>query len=751
MTESTDDAIHNVDLSTCDREPIHIPGSIQPHGMLLALTRDAEILQASRNAEQLLGRPLDRVLGSRLQDVLPEPAVLSGITEPTTLPVYVKTLTLRQAGGGPRRFQTLVHRNADTLIVEFEQTVQDEDLAFRRLQPLVWNFMTRLGEARSSAEVTEFTAREIRAITGFDRVLIYRFDEDWNGTVVAEDRNDRLPAYLDHRFPASDIPAQARELYRLNRLRLIPDANYVPVPILRHPDTPNAPLDLSYSVLRSVSPIHVAYMKNMGTMSSMSISILQEGRLWGLISCHHAEPRHVGFDIRTACDMIGQMFSLQLAARQHSEHGEARLRSKHTHSQIIAHMAQEERFMDGLIRRPDELLSLVDAGGAAVLFEGECHLLGNTPDEEQVRAIADWLVRSEGTTMFATDSLSSAFPQGLAYIGKASGLLAIAISKLHRSYILWFRPEVIQTIKWGGDPTKPVEAEAGQMRIHPRKSFEVWKETVRSRSMPWTDADREAATDLCNSIVGIVLRKAEELAELSAELERSNRELEAFSYSVSHDLRAPFRHIVGYSELLREQEAQNLSETGNRFINTIIESAQFAGTLVDNLLTFSQIGRTSLTRTKLDMNVLVREVQRRLAPDVAGRSVELRVAPLPAVEGDGTLLRLAIYNLLANAVKYTRSREHALIHVVHEAAEREDVFCVRDNGVGFDMAYVDKLFGVFQRLHRMEEFEGTGIGLANVRRIISRHGGRTWAEGKLDQGASFYFSLPRSASEEIKN
>ncbi|MGH1574755.1 sensor histidine kinase [Methylobacterium sp. P31] len=231
---------------------------------------------------------------------------------------------------------------------------------------------------------------------------------------------------------------------------------------------------------------------------------------------------------------------------------------------------------------------------------------------------------------------------------------------------------------------------------------------------------------------------------MSEELQRSNKELEAFSYSVSHDLRAPFRHIVGYSNLLKTREGANLSERGRHYVETIIEAAFSAGTLVDNLLTFSQMGRHSLNKVSGDLNALVDEVRRKAERDVpSDRTVRWEVGSLGRVHADPVMLRLVIENLLSNAVKYTRNKSEAVIEIGRlPPQDGEAVFFVRDNGVGFDMAYVDKLFGVFQRLHRVEEFEGTGIGLANVRRIVERHGGRTWAEGDLGKGATFYFTLP---------
>ena len=312
---------------------------------------------------------------------------------------------------------------------------------------------------------------------------------------------------------------------------------------------------------------------------------------------------------------------------------------------------------------------------------------------------------------------------------------------------MWFRPEVVRTVAWGGDPKKPVGAPLGDGvpgRLHPRTSFEQWKELVRGRAAPWRPSELQAAADFRRSVIDLVLHRAEERAELSDELQRSNQELEAFSYSVSHDLRAPFRHIVGYSELLAEREEQ-LSGPSRHYLESIRESALSAGRLVDDLLAFSRLGRASLTRTRVNTAKLVEEVRRSLEPECEGREVEWRIGALPVAYGDPSMLRQVLLNLIDNALKYSRARSPAVITVSGENLPDHVTFTVADNGVGFDMAYVDKLFGVFQRLHRREDFEGTGIGLALARRIVERHDGRIWAEGALGEGATFRFALPVAA------
>jgi chemotaxis family two-component system sensor kinase Cph1 len=746
------DAAPNLDLTACDREPIHILGSVQPHGFLLALeTKTLVIVQASANA------PGPAVVGTTLDAAFPHlAAIVRRHLEEAGLQAgasYLRTVTLT-SDAARLTYEVAAHRVDDLVVLEMEEIDASAiGIGLDVLTPRLRAFVERLQTARTVEDLCQLVATDIRQITGLDRALVYRFDRDWHGTVLAEDGNGALPSYLDLRFPASDIPAQARELYRRNRLRIIPDAGYAPVPIQPATTPAGKPLDLSQSVLRSVSPVHVEYMRNMGTMASMSVSILVDGALWGLISCHNAMPKRVPLHARNACDVLAQIFALQLSAHERGAQAEQRLALGATQSRLLGFMAEEDSFVDGLLNHPDDVLALVNASGAAVVTADRCRLLGATPSEADVRSLYTWLsARGDTDAVFVSEALSDAIPEAASFSDRASGLLAISVSKKYASYILWFRPEVVRTVKWGGNPVKPAmpDSEGGPDRLHPRKSFEIWKETVQGRSLPWSIPEVEAAKDLRSSVLGIVLRRAEDLAAMSEELRRSNKELEAFSYSVSHDLRAPFRHIVGYSNLLKTREGANLTDKGRHYVDTIIEAAFSAGTLVDNLLSFSQMGRNALNKVSGDMNALVEEVRRKVLRDVpSDRTVLWDIQPLGRAYADPVMLRLVIENLLSNAVKYTRGRAEAVISMGRlPPKDGEAVFFVRDNGAGFDMAYVDKLFGVFQRLHRVEEFEGTGIGLANVRRIVERHGGHTWAEGDLGKGATFYFTLP--LREEVR-
>ena len=743
------------DLTTCDREPIHIPGSIQPHGLLLAFAEPhLTVSQASANTSEYLGLEVDQVLGApiaKLFGPLHAEALIKAVAAAKLdeNPAYLSTVS---AAATERQFYAIAHRFAGTLIIEFEPTQSVAEIAFQELYSVLRNFGAQLQQASTIVALAQLACDEVRRLTGFDRVLVYKFAPSWDGHVIAESRAAHCAPYLDLWFPASDIPQQARRLYTLNRFRLIADAAYRPIPVLPplNPLTGKT-LDMTFAALRSVSPVHIEYLKNMGVVSSMSLSLLVgDNKLWGLISCHHSAPHLLPFALRTACELLAQSLSVHIQASEQRAEYEHRIALKSITACLLGFMAQEEDFMRGLTGHPEELLRFAQAGGAAVLYRGQCTRLGSCPDEKQIVGLADWLNERGREDIFHTNSLMNDMQDADVFRTCASGVLAISISKLYKSYVFWFRPEVVETVNWSGDPRKPVEQEPnGSLRLSPRKSFEAWKETVHGHSLPWQQSELEAAAELRNAIIGVVLRKAEELAELSDELQRSNKELESFSYSVSHDLRAPFRHILGYAELLKQSTSAKLDPKESRYVDIILESAGFAGLLVDSLLGFSQVGRAKLALSTVDMHAVVLNVKGALQNDQQARKIEWFISSLPCVKGDPVMLRLVWQNLLQNALKYTRSKEHTVIEINAASTEEEFVFSVRDNGVGFDPAYANKLFGVFERLHRKEDYEGTGIGLANVRRMIARHGGRTWAEGGVNQGACFYFSLPQRMAQNV--
>lgn len=717
----------------CASEPIRVPGAIQPHGWLLSVDACGCVPVAwSDNWVALLGEaPAARLAAFA--------ALLHG--EMSALVDGEGALSLGLHRLGANTLHVSAHRLGGLVHLELEETGADLG-AQAPIYSLARHVVPQMQRSQSVLEVCEVVTAEMKRLTGFGRCLLYRFDSDGHGEVLTEALDVGYDAYRGHRFPAADIPAQARALYRLNHLRLIPDADYVPVPV-RFADGRGTALalDLSQSQLRSVSPVHLEYMRNMGTLASMSVSIIVRGELWGLVSCHNHEPKYLPYPTRMACEHLGQLLSLQVEAKEENEQVNEQSRLRQLTLAMVAQLADSDATLQRLVDEAGPLLRLGRAAGAAVILNDQCWCVGHTPSEEVVLAVGEWLShRIDEVTH--TDRLAQDAPALADHVATAAGVLAISISRLHRHYVVWFRPEISQTITWAGDPRKDAGPPGHQ--LHPRRSFASWVEHVSGCSAAWRAAEVHAALELRHALIGIVLRRAEEMAEVAGELGRVNRELEAFSYTVSHDLRAPMRHISGFVDLVLEIEGEGLTDRARRYLSHVKEASAHAGLLVDALLDFSRMGRSALKCTWINTDLLVDD----LAAEQAGAAHQGRIEwdvqhPLPRLWADPVLIQVALRNLVGNAVKYSRTRDVARISIapVHDAAGVG--LAISDNGVGFQMKYVDKLFGVFQRLHRSEAFEGTGIGLASVRRIVERHGGSVQAFGEVDRGARFTFVLPQ--------
>ncbi|RZM02959.1 MAG: GAF domain-containing protein [Variovorax sp.] len=721
-----------------------MPGAIQPHGRMLVLAAaDAAPLAHSANWP-----------APELRDAwaaLPPADVLGALVDGQA-PVALGDVRV-----GDATWALSGHRCGGHLILEFEDAPPATPPAQAPIHSLTRVFLPRLQEAGSLDALTALVAAEMKRLSGFGRCLVYRFDDAGHGEVLAERLDPGYTTYAGHHFPAGDIPKQARELYVLNPFRLIADATYDPVPLVAADARAGAgtgpadPLrvDLSQAQLRSVSPVHLEYMRNMGTLASMSVSIVVGGRLWGLVSCHDHHPRRLAPPSRLACEHLGQLLALQIQAVEANRAVAERLDLRQLTLEIVARLSDSDATLARLVEHPGPMLALARATGAAVVLDDRIWTVGEVPAEADVASLAGWIagLRRE---VWETSSLAAHRAAGHDLPRVAGGVLAISISQVHRHLVLWFRPEILQTVTWAGDPRKPPASADG--RIHPRRSFERWVETIRDRAAPWTPAQVGAAGELRQALIGIVLRRAEEMAQVAAELGRVNKELEAFSYTVSHDLRAPMRHIAGYVDLVVESEGARLDERTLRYLAHAKEAAAFAGQLVDGLLDFSRMGRAALKVRAIDTRLLVEELVGECTRMEPGREIVWSIASdLPVLHADALLLKTAVRNLLGNAVKYTRERRPA--HIAVRAVRRDDGegMEVEDDGVGFHMKYVGKLFGVFQRLHAAEEFEGTGIGLASVRRIVERHGGSIWARGEIRSGACFGFVLPRRTTTDASS
>lgn len=750
---SQNEIVTQIDLTNCDREPIHLPNLIQPHGILFVLREpDLEIIQLSNNTfnflnlhpQELLNKPLKELLSSEQITALKK-CLSADFEEVNPLSVSISSL------GKTLIFDGIIHRFKEVLVLELEPKQFKHEIEFFSFYHLVKSPTNKMQNASSLRDLSEIVVKEIRRITSFDRVMLYQFNSEGAGAVIAEDKIDSPKPFLGLHYPASDIPKQAKQLYTLNRLRLIPNVNYQPVELfpINNPDT-NRPLDLSLAVLRSVSPIHIEYLNNMGVTASMSISLIKNKKLWGLIACHHHSVKYLTYEIRTACEFLGQVMSLELAAKEENEDLDYRMKLKLIQSQFVKSISQAEDFIEGLVKSDSNLLDLVSAQGVALSSGDSIVRMGKTPLETEIIDLITYLETKIEHDVLCSDSLSTIYPAAEQFKESASGLLALCISKTQKIYVLWFRPEVIQTVNWGGNPNKPMEVEPdGSLRLSPRKSFEKWQEMVRLKSLPWKQCEIDAALELKSAIIGIVLRKADEMARINVELERSNNELDAFAYIASHDLKEPLRGIHNYSSFLIEDYADVLNEEGVSKLRTMARLTQRMEDLIESLLHFSRLGRVELSMQQTNLNQLVKNVIDVLSISLQETKVDIRIPrPLPSIQCDRIQVNEVFSNLIGNAIKYNDRVEKWVeigwLDAVPSsgAAEPAIVFYVKDNGIGIRGKHLDAIFRIFKRLHAANRYGGgTGAGLTIAKKIVERHGGNIWVESTYGEGSTFYFTL----------
>ena len=748
--------VADITPDNCDKEPIHIPGCIQPHGVLIVIRpEDLSIVQISENSDLWLGKAPDELLGKPVINVVGQvhADALRAMLDQNHIehnPRYAFSFdpqddSLRDQSTSP--LDVTVHVSNGSLVLEMERTGRTDEVPPLDYLSLVRESLGRMQQAVTLREFCQTITDQIAGLTGLDRVMVYRFDEDLSGWVIAETKRDGIESFLDLHFPAADIPKPARDIYQKIWLRPLPDVRSVPVqvvPVL-NPDS-GRPLDMTYCFLRGVSKMHIDYLENMHVRMTLTLAIKREDKLWGLIACHHYQSRIIPYQIRATCEFLAQIASLQLKSSEEREHLAYKNRIQAGYDGLLARALPENADFSEFVTSSPTMLDFIDAGGAAVHRNGGEWSIGEVPTLEQRVTLIAWLrERLQGVEeqVFATDSLSELYPPAEAYMDIGSGLLAAPISRSGKDWLLWFRSEFIQTVKWGGNPNeKPIVQGPHGLRLMPRTSFEIWKETVRGRSKGWQRFEIEAARKLRFALLEIVVNHTEKLTALNRQLEMSNEELDSFAYVASHDLKEPLRGILHYAQYLIETCAEKLDEESQNRLQSLMRLTRRMDTLINSLLHYSRVGRLDLLMDDVDLNEVLSEVLELLKASRPNSKVEFRVPrALPTVKGDHVLLRELFLNLLGNAMKYN-DKPDPWIEVGYLSESEEPIYYVRDNGIGISSTFHEQVFKMFKRLHGRDDYGGgSGAGLTICRKIVERHGGRIWIESTPGDGATLYYTL----------
>lgn len=760
---------HGTTLTHCDSEPVQTPGCIQAHGMLMAVRpADMAILQISENALEflgvaavaLLGAPVAQVIGEahlqRMRNMLAHEALERNA-------VYAFTMDAPDVAMAPhtQALDVCIHTYDGILLLEFEATGRTVSPGDGDYFTRVTNAVSRLQAAVGMRAFCQQVADEVRSITGLDRVMVYKFHADQHGEVVAENKRADLPAWLGLHYPEADIPKPARDIYQRIWIRPVPNAAgpLVEMTPLANPDT-GQPLNMTHCALRGASVMYSEYLANMGVAASLTMPILIQGELWGMIACHHMAPTHFGHQLRAACELLSQVASLQLKTTERAEQLAYRVKVDSVHQKLMVKAAREGDLL-ALSDNEPSLLDAMEADGAALYHRDRWWCAGNTPTVEQLDALAEWLnarpdFDSSTRPAYVTDSLARDYAGGHAIADVASGVIAVRVSRLRHDLIMWFRPETPQTIHWAGNPAdKPQVAGPHGMRLTPRRSFELFIESVRKRALPWSALEVDSALRLRQLVMELVVSQTVQLSERNMDLTASNEELDAFAYVASHDLKEPLRGIHRYAYQLLES-AQTLSLDDRARLDSLMRLTLRMDSLLDSLLHFSRVGRTNLEFETVNLNELVDDTLEMIGVRRHDNTCRISIPRLlPTIECNPVRVREIFSNLISNAIKYNL-QEKPLVELTwiapDDAGARQTappetvgqiIYCVRDDGIGIEARHFEQIFRMFKRLHGRDEFGGgMGAGLTVVQKVVQRHGGAIWLDSTPGQGSCFYFTLP---------
>jgi two-component system, chemotaxis family, sensor kinase Cph1 len=724
-----------VTITNCESEPIHIPGSIQPHGFLLGITEsDHAIIYCSQNCEKYLHHTVAEILGKSLTYFFSEEEIANfklyyqsddrHLARPFVFSVQDKS------------YNTSAHLSGSCIVMEFEPFV-DDTLESPNLYIQTKRFVYHTERADNLITLCQDIANETKLVTGYDRVMIYRFDKDNNGEIIAESKNDDLESWLGLHYPHTDIPVQARELYVRNHIRMIVDVNYTPVPLFTKNEIGDTTtVDLSLSFLRSVSPIHIEYLKNMKVGATFGISLMHNKKLWGIIACHHYAPKYIPYYIRLAAHLQSIFLSSQIDVRQMADDFELVKDTDKKMQAAIELLSKEETS----ISDPAVLQQLKDvlcADGILLIHKKEIFTQGIVPEEAAIQPLADWLFKTVHNDGFYTSRLIDNYPLAERFSEQTAGLFCKILDPTSKSCIIWMCQPQEKIINWGGDPNKAVSVDSDNRMLTPRKSFELWKQSVRHQSRDWKKPELNAA-----ALMGTSIQRKLHLADLKEEeirfknvnerLKKANEELANMNWISTHDLKEPLRKIQIYASLILEKQRDQIPEGVLNNIIRMQTSAAKMQLLIEDLMAYTRIVNEEIRFVPVDMNMSLKEVKADLIESIEEGKVTLTWGSMPTIKGIPFQIRQLFINLISNSIKFSKADVPPIIRINCEEVSDNSINSIvkknlksyykittADNGIGFNPAYKNDILKIFQRLHA-NQYQGTGIGLAICKKMEKR-------------------------------
>jgi light-regulated signal transduction histidine kinase (bacteriophytochrome)/CheY-like chemotaxis protein len=745
-------------LQECASEPIHQIGSIQSYGALMVLSAEnpRTLLQVSQNIGSFLGGAQAPQSGQLLNEVVGDDVAAQIDDLVQSLQgknAVVGKLRLAKTSDKPdtatKNLLARVYVSDGMYVLELEP--DDGAPKASRLAELLLEMQQTLLEIGSETSIQAYFAqlvKLIRNLTGFDNVMVYRFHQNWDGEIISQSHVPEAPSFLGLRFPASDIPPQARQLYTQNLVRVIADTEATPIPIFPavNPVTGKV-LDMTHSALRSLSPLHLEYLRNIGVRATMAVSLLQNGRLWGLIACHHLTPKRESLEMREAAIFVGRMATANLNAREAQEKSHLVDRANRITNTMLRHLGKAT--LENILHHVfPELLSLMKATGIIMVIDGQHHVYGNVPEQEHRQDLLDWIAQQTTQVAFSSDCLTEHFSSVHAFQHIAAGWLVTRPEHDLVDCIVWIRQEVPMELMWAGHYESGLNVDsAGKPHLTPRKSFETWFEKCLSHCEPWTAVEVEVAPLLAHAVEALAQKRRIELAEKQrAHAESANLAKSAFLANMSHEIRTPMNAILGMAHILKRS---GVSQDQTSKLDKIDAAGKHLLGIINDVLDLSKIEAEKLTLEEHEVILgdIANNVAHMLQDRIHEKPLHLSVqVSLPSTQllGDPTRLQQALLNFATNAVKFTDSGKIILrISALEESDDTVTVlFEVEDTGIGISADVIPRLFSKFEQADNSttRKYGGTGLGLAISKKLAHIMGGDAGVQSKLGVGSTFWFT-----------
>lgn len=747
-----------LDIDACGREQIHLFDAMQAGAELIVCGHTADGWRIEAATATLL--ECSEVLGQRLlgeflniahPDLFNRIEALEGDVERKS-GLWFSSDPVEVAG---QAYDAVIHAQDDgpsrRLFIEFVPTVETDTTELRCGIRNVQRAIFDLGQAETIPQAAQQTVELARDLLGYDRIMIYRFLEDWTGEVIAESKEPGLPSFQGMRFPSSDIPPQARELYRILPYRLVLRSDDARNPLVRDSAADAAPYDLSQVLCRAVSTYHTKYLRNMDIGASLSIGLEKNGKLWGIMACHHRSQRTCAYDMVSFAQEMTRAFMASESRLQELE----KIRKVQEMRRIEARVAQNIRgsgsVMSALTTLAPTLMELIPSTGAAIVYGDTIATHGASPPDDFIKLLVAWTQRHQTDSCFATTNLQSHWPESAPYKDVACGVMVQPVLLNRVCQIIWFRKPLGEEVLWAGEAESDVRAKKASQSapLTPRASFEAWKEQNAEFSADWTQAEVSATKEIFTDVLDIVAGQARLLASMNERLSMAEsdlrRELEQFAAAASHDMRGPLRVIKMAASMAQDDMADGeFGSTGH--LEDIMSASDRLATLTDRMLTYTRLSQVDATSEVVDVAAILQKLSPAYPRGVDGNAVLLEVDELPQVVGDPYLIELILDNLIGNAIKYHPGGRPVRIHVDAEAWGAECRIRVTDNGDGIESEHANTIFEPFKRLHRSDEVDGAGLGLAMCRRTADLLNADIYLDRDYRDGARFVIQLRKVQS-----